>query len=146
MIEIKKSVIVPYTCKTMFDLVTDIPNYPKYLPWCVDASIKEQHDNEVVGAVYIEYFKIKTHFITKNINTPSSKIEMHFVDGPFKSFSGTWDFIPLGDKGCKIDFNLKYKFANHFLEKVIGPVFSYISKNIVDCFVKEAHKRYSQTK
>jgi ribosome-associated toxin RatA of RatAB toxin-antitoxin module len=67
---------------------------------------------------------------------------MHFVDGPFKELTGNWLFTPLGDSGCKIDFNLEYKFSNIIIEKIIGPVFSYISKNIVDCFIKEANKQY----
>ncbi|MBY0379632.1 MAG: type II toxin-antitoxin system RatA family toxin, partial [Burkholderiales bacterium] len=100
---------------------------------------KDTHDNIVVGAIYLEYLKIKTHFVTKNINTPHSKIEMQLVEGPFHDFNGLWLFTPLGESGCRIDFSLKYKFANSIIEKVIGPVFSYVSKNIVDCFVKEAN-------
>ena len=145
MIEIKKTVIVPHSPEMMFNLVADIANYPKYLPWCTASELKQQNNNDIVGAVYIEYLKIKTHFVTRNINIPFSKIEMHLLDGPFKNFSGTWDFITLGESGCKIEFNLKYCFTNHLLERVIGPVFGYISKNIVDCFVKEANIRYGKT-
>lgn len=143
MIEIKKSVIVPHTPKQMYDLVTAIRNYPKYLPWCNKAEVIEEHDNVVTGSVYIEYLKIKTHFATKNLNTVNEKIEMSFIAGPFKSFTGEWNFIPLGETGCKIEFNLNYQFSNIILEKAIGPVFSYISKNIVDCFIKEANKKYA---
>ena len=142
MIEINKTAIVPYQPSAIFALVTDIPNYPKYLPWCKRAEIQSQSVNEVIGAVYIEYLKIRTHFITKNINTAPTKIEMTLVDGPFKHLSGTWEFTPLGPNGCKISFNLKYQFSNHLLEKLIGPVFGYISKNIMDHFIQEANKRY----
>lgn len=142
MIEINKTAIVPYQPSAIFALVTDIPNYPKYLPWCKRAEIQSQSGNEVIGAVYIEYLKIRTHFITKNINTAPTKIEMTLVDGPFKHLSGTWEFTPLGPNGCKISFNLKYQFSNHLLEKLIGPVFGYISKNIMDHFIQEANKRY----
>ena len=139
MIEIKKSVIVSSTPEKMFNLVSDIAHYSKYLPWCTKSEIKDEYDNIVVGAIYLEYLKIKTHFVTKNINTPNSKIEMELVEGPFNFLNGLWSFTPLGENGCKIDFSLKYKFASGIIEKVIGPVFSYISKNIVDCFVKQAN-------
>lgn len=142
MTELKKSVIVPFTPETMYNLVTDIENYPKYLPWCSKSSIDNTNGNEISGTVYIEYLKIKTHFATKNINTPFSKIEMQFLDGPFKTFTGEWNFTPLGENGCKIDFQLKYQFSNILVEKAIGPVFSYISKNIVDSFIKEARSRH----
>ncbi len=146
MIEIKKSVLVPYSPDKMYNLVTDIKNYPKYLPWCSHSEIKEQTDNTVTARVEIEYLKIKTYFTTKNTNYPYEKIDIELVDGPFKHLSGSWHFISLGGNGCKIDFVLHYKFSNIFIEKIIGPVFSYISKNIVDCFIKEAHKLYASNK
>ncbi len=140
MTQIKKSVIVNHTPLKMFRLVKDIENYPKYLPWCTKSEITRHNDNEVIGAVYLEYLMVKMHFVTRNVYYPYSKIEMYFVDGPFKELNGSWVFTPLGEFGCKIDFNLEYKFSNSFFEKIIGPVFSYISKNIVDCFIKEANK------
>ncbi len=140
MIEIKKTVIVPFTAETMYNLVSDVENYSKYLPWCRKSEIRSTNANTTEGAVYIEYLKVKTHFVTRNTNTPFSKIEMELIEGPFHNLDGSWVFIPLGDKGCKIEFLLQYKFSNLILEKIIGPVFSYISKNIVDCFIKEARE------
>lgn len=140
MIEVKKSVIVPYTPEKMFNLVSDFEHYSTYLPWCNRSELKEQHENTIIGAIYIEYMKIKTYFVTKNTNIPHSKIYIDLLEGPFHDLNGSWTFTPLGDNGCKVDFLLRYNFANSIIEKVIGPVFSYISKNIVDCFIKQAHK------
>lgn len=144
MIEIRKSVLVPYSTDKIYNLITNIASYPKYLPWCSHSEIKEQTENTTTATVYIEYMKVKTYFTTKNTNYPYEKIEMQLIDGPFKQLSGSWHFIPLGENGCKIEFFLHYKFANPVIQKIIGPVFNYISKNIVDCFVKEAHKLYAQ--
>ncbi len=143
MIEIKKTAIVPYSPEQMFNLVSDIKNYPKYLPWCVATEIKTQNNNEAIGTIYIEYLKIKTQFTTKNIYTKFSKIDIYLIDGPFTAFSGYWSFLNLGNLGCKIEFVLKYEFKGFLLEKLIGPVFAYISKSIIDCFIKEASKQYT---
>ena len=139
---VSKTVIVPHTPEKMFRLVDDIENYSRYLPWCTSSSVKHRNATEVIGVVYLEYLKVKVHFGTKNINTPYSKIDFFLVEGPFKELSGTWCFTPLGDHGCRINFELEYKFSNYLLEKIIDPVFNYISKNIVDCFIKEANKQY----
>jgi ribosome-associated toxin RatA of RatAB toxin-antitoxin module len=143
--EVKKSVIVPFTPEEMFNLVNDINNYPKYLPWCRNAKIVKEQDNQVTGTIYIEYLKMRTHFTTINTNTKFSNITFKLVEGPFTSFSGHWSFLPLGDNGCKVEFILRYKFANIVLEKLIGPVFNYINKNIIECFVKEAAKNNTKT-
>ncbi len=142
MTNITKTSIVPYSCEKMFNLVADIENYTKYLPWCTKSEIRHQEDNKVVAAVHLEYLKIKTHFVTQNIQTPFSNISMKLVDGPFKILTGSWNFNPLGTDGCKISFNLHYQFESTLLEKLIDPVFSYISKNIMDCFIQEARKQY----
>lgn len=144
MIEIRKSVIVPHTPDKIYNLVTDLKNYPKYLPWCTSTVIKDETENSIIGTVNIEYLKIKTHFTTKNTNYPYDRIDMQLVDGPFKELSGSWVFKPLGEHGCKIEFVLHYKFSNPLLEKLFGPVFNSISKNIVDCFIKEANKLYTK--
>jgi ribosome-associated toxin RatA of RatAB toxin-antitoxin module len=142
---VKKSVIVTHPPEKIFRLVADIENYPKYLPWCTQAVIREQTEHEVVGAVYIEYLKVKTYFVTRNINFPYSKIDMQLVEGPFKELAGSWNFLPLGEHGCKVEFSLEYKFSNYFVEKIIGPVFNYISKNIVECFIQQANKQYGKS-
>ncbi len=142
MIEIKKTVIVPFTPKQMFEIVNDIETYPNYLPWCSSTKIQDQTEDLLVGSIYLEYLKVKTHFTTRNKNTPYSHIDVQLVDGPFKELSGTWNFKALGENGCKIEFSLNYKFTNSLFEKIIGPVFEYITKNIVECFIKEAHIRH----
>lgn len=142
MITVTKSVIVPYTIEQMFKLVVNIADYPKYLPWCTASTIQTQTPAETVATVYIEYFKIKTHFTTRNMNTTFTKIEMFLIDGPFKKLFGCWNFIPLGEHGCKIDFKLEYKFLNVVVGKIIGPAFNHISQNIINCFIAEARKQY----
>ncbi|MBP9743269.1 MAG: type II toxin-antitoxin system RatA family toxin [Burkholderiales bacterium] len=139
---ITKTVLVPYTTRQMFNLISDIENYAQYLPWCTKSEIRNRMDNQVTGAVYLEYLKVKLHFVTLNTNIAYSAIKMELVEGPFKHLTGMWNFMPLGDTGCKIEFNLEYKFANNVLEKIIGPMFNYISKNIVECFIQEAKKKY----
>ncbi len=142
MIEIKKTAIVLHTPEQFFNLVADIDNYPKYLPWCSETKIKTQNENEVIGTVFIEYLKIKSYFTTRNIYTKFTKIDIHLIDGPFKELSGYWSFSPLGETGCKIEFVLKYEFKSFLLEKLFGSVFAYMNKSIMDCFIKEANKRY----
>ena len=141
---VKKSIIVPHTPAQMYSLVSDIAHYPDYLPWCPKTVIKDQTETNVVASVYIEYLKIKTHFTTQNVYVLDKSINMYLVDGPFKELVGTWLFTPLGNDCCKIDFRLQYKFSNIVIEKLIGPVFEFVSKNIVDCFVKQAKKQYGK--
>ena len=142
MLNITKTVIAPYTPAQMYALVSDIENYRQYLPWCSSSKILQQAENQVIGRVDIAYLKVTTHFTTANLYSPNERIEMSLVDGPFKHLKGQWLFHPLGTKGCKIEFQLEYKFSNIFLEKLIGPVFEFVIKSIVEAFIKKAQQIY----
>lgn len=142
MLKIKKSVITAHTPAQIYALVSDIENYNNYLPWCSKSAVLSQQGNEIVGRVDIEYLKIKTHFTTKNKNTLNEKIEFSLVDGPFKEFKGCWQFIPLGENGCKIEFQLDYQFSNPIIAKLVGAVFDFAIKNIVESFIKKANTIY----
>jgi ribosome-associated toxin RatA of RatAB toxin-antitoxin module len=136
---ITKSVITPYCAEHMYKLVSHIENYPHYLPWCPSAKILSVDGNKVVGRVNISYLKVTTHFTTQNEHIPYQRININLVDGPFKQLHGYWRFTPLGH-GCKIELHLDYHFNNIIVEKVIGKVFEFVLKNIVDAFVKKARE------
>ena len=76
---------------------------------------------------------------------------MSLVDGPFSLLEGDWKFLPLGAGGgtgdavqqaCKIEFDMRYEFANGPLEAVISPVFGRIANSLVDSFVRRAEQVY----
>lgn len=142
MLTISKSVITSYTPAQMYALVSDVANYRNYLPWCPSSQVLHSEENKIVGRVDIEYLKVKTHFTTANTNIQDQRIDMDLIDGPFKQLKGHWLFLPLGETGCKVEFKLEYKFSNIIIEKIIGAVFEFVIKSIVDCFVKKAHEIY----
>ena len=45
-------------------------------------------------------------------------------------------------KACKVEFDLRYNFANGALEALISPVFDRIANTFVDSFVKRAEQVY----
>ena len=141
---IQKSVLVAHSQAQMFNLVNDVTHYPRFLPWCARAEVMEQDETQLIASLHIDYLKIKQHFTTRNANTPHDLIEISLVDGPFQHLAGTWRFMPLGELGCKIQFQLNYEFSSKLLEKVIGPVFSRIMTTLVDAFIHEADRVYGE--
>jgi ribosome-associated toxin RatA of RatAB toxin-antitoxin module len=128
----------------MYSLVTDVARYPEFLPWCGGVDIYEQTETVLDAKIKIHFKGIEQFFHTRNTNQRPNSIDMQFVDGPFKKFTGQWRFIPLREDACKIEFNLHWEFKSAILDKIIGPVFSYIASTFVDCFVKRAEQLYGQ--
>ncbi|MBM2884679.1 type II toxin-antitoxin system RatA family toxin [Chromobacterium phragmitis] len=139
---VEKSVLVAHTPAQMYALVEDVDHYSRFLPWCSKAEVLSRDGGQVLASLHIDYLKVRQHFTTRNRNVENESIRMELVDGPFESLEGVWQFKPLGDYGCKIEFSLRYQFSSRILEKLIGPVFGHISNTLVDAFIQEADRKY----
>ncbi len=143
---VNKQILLPYSAQNMYDLVNNVEKYPQFLPWCSKVEVFIKTTEIIDAKLHIDFKGIKQFFHTNNINkigTDNSSIEMKFVDGPFKYFSGQWLFKKIGDNACKVCFNLDYEFSSKILENIIGPVFKIITNTFVDCFVNRAKIIYS---
>ncbi|NOL48947.1 type II toxin-antitoxin system RatA family toxin [Pelistega europaea] len=139
---VKRSVLVPYSAEQMFDLVAAVDKYPEFMPWCGGAQIKERTEQGLVGSVTISFAKLTQTFTTRNTHHYPHKITLQLVDGPFSSLHGTWEFIKLDEKACKVVFTLDYDFSNRALALVIGPVFNRIANSFIDSFTQRAKAIY----
>jgi len=144
MADVQKTVLIRHSAEQMFDLVTDVADYPNFLPWCGGVEVGQHDEHSMEAKIHINFKGIKQHFATRNVHTRPTTIDMEFMDGPFKKFTGYWRFTPLRADACKIEFALHYEFSNIILEKIIGPVFSHFAHTFVDSFVKRAGQRYGK--
>ncbi len=139
---VHKTVILSYSAQQMFELVAQVDDYPKFLPWCGGVEVIERADNKLVASLAIHYRGIRQSFTTANLHTPHSQMKMRLVDGPFKTLDGTWSFKILREDACKVEFDLHYEFSSKVLEQLIGPVFGVIANSMVDSFCKRAETVY----
>jgi ribosome-associated toxin RatA of RatAB toxin-antitoxin module len=141
---VEKSMLVEYPAASMFSLVHDVERYPEFLPWCGGAEILSRDEQTVHAALLINYKGIKQRFSTRNRVEMPNLIEITLIEGPFRHLDGRWRFTPLGTQACKVEFALHYEFVNRLLEKLIGPVFTYIANSFIDAFVKRAEALYGK--
>ena len=138
MADVKKLVLVEFPAPHMFDLVDRVEEYPMFLPWCGGAAVLDRTDTKTVARVHVSYHGVKAHFTTENDKHYPRHMLIRLREGPFTHLEGTWDFTPLGEVACKIEFSLRYEFSHKILEKALGPVFHHIANTLVDSFVKRA--------
>lgn len=127
-----------HTCEKMFHLVDKVEDYPAFLPWCGGTQLIKRTDTETQATIHIDYHGVKQKFTTSNSKTFPNRMDIALIDGPFKQLHGFWSFTPLAENACKIEFELQYEFSSYLLEKLIAPVFSYITDTFVDSFVSRA--------
>ena len=135
---VKRSVLLWYSPREMYALVTAVEDYPTFLPWCAQSEVVARHDDGLRHA-----------FTTRNRHRSGSEVRVELIDGPFSELEGTWQFLPLARGGaardadasaCRIEFDLRYAFANVALETLISPVFDRIANTLVDSFVQRAEQ------
>ncbi len=144
MASVEKTVLVSFSAAQMFALVDNVPDYPKFMPWCGGTSVSRVDDDTVHATVNINYHHIKQSFTTENVRVFPDRIDMTLRDGPFQHLDGSWHFIPLAESACKIEFRLHYEFSSKLLEKVVGPVFHYVANSFVEAFIHRAEDIYGR--
>ena len=142
---VKKSVLIWYSPREMYGLVTDVPAYPQFLPWCDRSSVLDSDEAGMTAEVGISFSGIRQTFTTRNLHLQDRQVAIKLVNGPFSRLDGQWDFVPLGDnsqRACRVELTLHYGFDNATLGKLVGPVFDKIAASLVDAFVKRAEQVY----
>jgi ribosome-associated toxin RatA of RatAB toxin-antitoxin module len=146
---VKRSVLLWYSPREMFDLVTAVERYPEFLPWCERAEVLEQHADGMTARVHLAKRGVRHAFTTRNAHVDAREVRVALVDGPFSELEGTWQFLPVGRAGasvdgqakaCRIEFDLRYAFASTALEALVSPVFDLVANTLVDSFVQRAEQ------
>lgn len=147
--QVRKSVLLWYSPREMYELVTDVHRYPEFLPWCAAAEVLERHEDGMTARLSLSYAGLRHAFTTRNVHEDGRRVRMQLVDGPFSMLDGDWQFLPLSrpgapadaePKACKIEFELRYAFSSFALEAVVSPVFDRIANTFVESFVKRAEQ------
>jgi len=144
---VKKSVLLWYSAAEMYALVTDVDQYPCFLPWCDKAELVQQHADGVTARLGLAYMGVRHAFTTRNVQVAGQSVTVSLVDGPFSMLDGHWQFKPIGttsepQQACRIEFDLRYAFASLALEAVVSPVFDKVAATFVDSFVRRAQTVY----
>lgn len=127
----------------MFDLVNDIEAYPKRFSWCAGATVIERGEQMLVARLDLKFAGMRHSFTTRNTVDPPQRLQMSLVAGPFRHLEGVWEFIALGDAGCKVAFALDFEYAGAFGGGALKLGFQSLANRMVDDFCREAARVYA---
>ncbi len=142
MTHISRSALVRYSPRQMFDLVNDVEAYPSRFRWCSAAQVLERDETGITARLDLRLAGIVQSFTTRNLNLPPDRIQMRFVDGPFKTLEGVWTFQALGEAGSKVSLTLEFEFANRLAGAALRLGFQGLADRMVDDFCRVARDVY----
>jgi len=140
--EIKRTALVLHPAMDMFRLVQDVPAYPQFLSWCLNAEVHEQSPEHQLASLVIRVSGITQTFTTRNRLVPGERLTLSLVEGPFKHLSGEWLFDPLGTEGSKVTLVLSFDFSSKMLSSAFRRGFTHIADRLVTEFSKRADHVY----
>lgn len=144
MTTVTRSALVMHSAREMYDLVNDCESYPKFLPWCSNATLIESSETHMIGRLEIAKAGIRHSFTTRNTLEAPHRIRLQLLDGPFKKLEGDWTFEALSDEACKVSLTMEFEFAGKLLSMALGGVFNQAANTMVEAFCKRADEVYGR--
>jgi len=136
-----ESRVVAWRPEQMWDLVADVDKYPKFLPWCVAARVRERTDTVQVADMTIGFGPFRESFTSRNALLRPQYIKVRYERGPFRYLNNDWTFAA-DPRGCKVDFWVDFEFRSRILQAAIGVVFHEATRRMVNAFLRRAREVY----
>ena len=139
---IHRNAIVSYSCAEMYALVSDIPSYGHFLPYCISARILSSKGDIIHGEMVFSYFGLTYTVVTKNTMHPHRRIGMALLKGDMQTLDGQWLFDDLGDGRCRVSLDLSIDMHDGILYKIFNRIIDHVADTMVDRFVDRAYQIY----
>ncbi len=138
---------VRHSADEMLNIVMQIEQYPEFLPWCTGARIRssdKEQDKEIIVADLLVAFKMFREKFTSRVvvDRAHKKIDVEYLNGPFKYLKNRWTFEPNEDGSCTIDFYIEFEFKSRALQMLISVVFGEAVRRMVGAFEARADRVY----
>ena len=131
----------------LINLVLNIEDYPKFIPYCLNAKIYEKkldNDDQLIIAdltigkgLFKDTYKSDVKYIKKD-----DIILVKNIDGPLKYLDNKWQFVKIG-KLTEVSFDVDFELKNKFLNIIMTKSFKYGLDKIADAFQKRAEELFN---
>lgn len=138
---------VAHSPKEMFALVADVERYPEFLPMCEALTVRSRRERDgvtlLVADMTVGYKAIRETFTSQVVLKPDeNRIDVKYLDGPFKYLTNLWRFEPAAGGGTQIVFFIDYEFKSRILGALMGAMFDRAFRMFAEAFEKRADAIY----
>jgi len=102
------------------------------------AAVLERSEGEQLARLTVHRGPLRTEFTTRNRLVRAHSVDMQLVAGPFRVLHGHWIFTPVASNGCRIEFRVRFQFANPLKSALFEPLFEDTVASLVRAFVVRA--------
>ena len=142
MVGIRETRVLPYSAEQMFDLVADVKNYGKFLPWVVATRIRSDSETEMVADMVVGFKSLRESFTSKVFKDRAKRIEVLYLDGPLSDLDNIWTFRAIDENNCEVGFSADFQFKNKVFQALAGQYFDRAFRKMVAAFEQRAFELY----
>ena len=141
---------VRHSAADMFDLVADMEHYSEFVPLCQSMRVLRRTPGAegietVVADMTVAYKLIRETFTSRvTLDRPNLQIVVEYLNGPFSRMENRWDFHPLGERACEIEFFISYQFKSRVLAMLMGAMFDSAFRRFAEAFERRADTVYGR--
>jgi coenzyme Q-binding protein COQ10 len=141
---------VKHSASDMFDLVADMQRYPEFVPLCQSMRIRKRSTGgegieTVVAEMTVSYKLLRETFTSRvTLDRPNLQILVEYLNGPFSRMQNRWDFHPVAEQVCDVEFFISYEFKSRMFAMLMGAVFDAAFRRFSQAFERRADLVYGR--
>jgi coenzyme Q-binding protein COQ10 len=141
---------LPFRPADLYAIAADVPSYPRFVPLCAgarvwDESVDADDRRHFRAAIDLAYPKLRlSETLTSEVTTDPVALAVRAVSrtAPAKFLDNRWLFHDLGAGGTDVDFYISYELRNWTLQLLVGGMFDYAVRKIINAFEARARELY----
>lgn len=130
----------------MFDVVSDVENYEKFVPWCKRSIITTRRKGYMEADLIIGFPPVTERYTSAVTFTRPNVVKAESVTGILFNYLVTyWKFSP-GlqhiEQSCVVDFSVHFEFKSVLHSQLANTFFNKVVNKMEEAFLLEARRRY----
>jgi len=140
--------LMGYSMDQIFAVVSDIPNYVNFLPWCEESNVTSRTENLVTADLVIGMKPVTESYTSIVTLKRPYLVRAESTQGRhFNTMLTEWKFSP-GLKGtknsCIVDFHVCLEFKSVIHSQIANVFFNEVVRAMTGAFFNEAKRRYGK--
>lgn len=139
--------ILPYRPDQLFELVGDVEQYPKFVPWVTGLRVWNRRETapgvtslDAEAAVGFSFLREK--FSTRVTRDSGARvITVALLSGPFRRLHNRWKFLD-HPTGTLVEFEIDFEFKIRMLDRLLDANFDHAVNRLIACFDERAKALY----
>jgi coenzyme Q-binding protein COQ10 len=138
---------VAHSAAEMFDLVADVEQYPRFVPFCSELKVRrrerENGEEVLIADMTVAYKLIKERFTSRvALDRARLQINVKYLNGPFTRMENRWAFHATDEQSCDVEFFLVYEFKSRAFAMLMGAMFDAVFRRFASAFERRADVVY----